>query len=614
MLAGHPRLWVPPEMVIAPFETMAERAAHMEKRFWEKTGLRRAIMDALGVDVDGAKTAEAALDEKAIPEVYAFLQQRIGDRTIVDKCPHLSVTPVALERVLRWFPEARFVWIVRHPGSVIRSLENMPMAEVMLQGYEGDAERMWLESNRNAEQFLEGIPKDRWAVVRYEDLVADPRPPMERACAALGVAFDAAVLDPYEGDRMREGAKGARAIGDPNMAGRGKIDAELATSWLEGFDPRRASAETKALAARLGYDLDSMPLPPITKVSEGIASLFEIAKELEATIKLPMDVDAVEGRRFLLRMLSASIDTFVEGDDADRPVFRHAEGPTRKMFADCPDTNYLRAPIRVDGGRVYRLSGRIPAGALYVGVVLYGKGGRVARRLADRDLEADADGRFEVKIAVEPQPGPWLRCDGDENAVIVRQYFADRAREPEVEVELALLGDPPPAREMKAGDVARQIERAGRMLRSVFDRTYQAYRMGSQMALNRFVELPAESLFPTPDNRYQICWYRFGFDQIMLVRGKMPKARYFSLTLYNAWLESLDYERRRVILNHSQIVAAPDGSYEICLAQQNPGHPNWLDPCGHAAGYLVSRSLLPEGELPSIEVEVLYRKEYAARR
>ncbi len=61
---------------------------------------------------------------------------------------------------------------------------------------------------------------------------------MRAVCRTLGLEFDPVVLDPYEGDRMREGPKGARAIGDPNMAGRGRIQKKLASSWLSSFDHR----------------------------------------------------------------------------------------------------------------------------------------------------------------------------------------------------------------------------------------------------------------------------------------------------------------------------------------------------------------------------------------
>jgi hypothetical protein len=133
-------------------------------------------------------------------------------------------------------------------------------------------------------------------------------------------------------------------------------------------------------------------------------------------------------------------------------------------------------------------------------------------------------------------------------------------------------------------------------------------------ALNRFIQIPAEALFPTPDNIYQVCWYRFGRDQVMFVRGKLPKARYFSFVLCNVWMESLDYTRHRVVLNHGTIETDADDNFEIALAHSDPGHPNWIDTSGHHAGYLIARSLLLEGDPPEYTIQVMYDKEWAAAR
>ncbi|MEE8410824.1 MAG: hypothetical protein V3T05_14585 [Myxococcota bacterium] len=353
-----------------------------------------------------------------------------------------------------------------------------------------------------------------------------------------------------------------------------------------------------------------MALPPIAGVSDAVGALLDTARELESSIRLPMDLDAVEGRRFLLRMLSASVDTFVEYDDVERPSFHHAEGPHRKMFADNPDTTYLRAPIRLGPGRSYRLWGRIPPGTLYCGILLYGKGGRIGNRLLDTDLDCDADGNFELRISTEKQPSVWLQGDGDETAVLVRQYFADRSKEAPVEVQIELDGEPAAPQPLDAAALEGQIGKAQRMLESVFRRTIDAYRMGSGMALNRFLEVPGDQLFPTPDNRYHVCWYRFGYNQLMFVRGKLPKARYFSLSLCNAWMESFDYEHHTVSLNHAQIDADGNDNFEVCLAHRDPKHPNWLDTTGHHAGYLIVRELLAEGEPPQFEIQVMYESEW----
>lgn len=616
MLAGHSKLFVPPEMVLGPYETMAAREQGLAERFWEKGGLRRALIELRDLEVDEAKEAVRRLAGQTTREVYEMLQDEIGERMLVDKCPHLGMPDGSLERLLGWFPQARFVWIVRNPASVIRSIQNMPMAEVMLQGYPGGPREVWETSNRRIQSFLqENITEDRWARVRYEDLVTDPESELRKAAAALGVDYEPAMATPYQGDdRMRTGPKGARAIGDPNMAGRGKVDPKLATRWLDGFDHRTVSDGTKLLARQFGYDLESIPLPGVTAVDQALVEIWRTAEGLFQTLNMPQDIDALEGRRFLARMVAASIDQMTELCDPDHPIFHHGETPTRKMFADNPDTDYHRAVIATGDGQLYKVTGRVHPGTTYVGLLLYGRGGRIGRRLVDDQLGLDDEGRFTVYVSTEDpglDDGVFLQADGDERAIFVRQYFTDRDTEPAVELDVERVNAPPPQPLTVEGYTAG-LGRAKRMLQAVFQRTLQAHKMATGMALNRFIQIPGEALFPTPDNTYQVCWYRFGRDQVMRVRGRLPKARYFSLSLCNAWMESLDYQRHTISLNHGQITPEDDGSFEVLLSHRPFDHPNRLDTTGHHAGYLLVRSLLLEGEAPELTTEVMYEAEWEA--
>lgn len=609
MLAGHPALFSPPEMVLAPFATMSERRAKLTERFWEKGGLRRALMELEGLDVDAAKALEASLDDKTVPEVYAWMQARLGDRILVDKCPHLSAEPAALARLGKWYPDARWIWIVRHPGSVTRSVENMPMAEVMLQGYADDARALWWHANRTIQRFLATVPAAQQTRVTYEGLVQDARPELEKIVALLGIDWDDRLLDPYEGDRMREGPPGARAVGDPNLAGRGRIQPELATKWLEGFDPASVTPDTHSLARELGYDLGALPPPPITRVTSALTELLQAAGDLEGQLQVPDDLDAVEGRRFLLRMLSASLDMFVEEGDVDHPHFHHSEGPTRKMFADNPDADYLRAPVSLADGRVYRVWGRAAPGTTYLGLLYYGRGGKVGARMQDTTF-LRPDGTFEVFLGTKAgDTGLWHIGDGTETAVMLRQYYTDRKRQPAVDVHIELVHPTPVSGPLTPAAMAKSLEKARRNLQVVLKRTIETRKLAVGLALNKLVPIGGEELFPTPDNKYLVCWYRFGQDQRMYVRGRLPKARYYSFVLYNAWMESLDYTRGTVCLNHEQITLDADGTFELCLAHRDPGHPNWLDTQGHHAGYLLARALLPEEELPVPTIEVRYEYE-----
>ncbi len=612
MLAGHPHIFCPPEMMLAFFNTMQQRKILLENAFWLKGGLRRALMNLQNLTVEEAKVSVEEMNDKSIEEVYNYLQNLCGNKTIIDKCPAISYLPESLKKIPNRFNNAKFIWIIRHPGSVIRSFENMPMAEVMLKGLPNinSAEDAWKIGNKNVRNFLEKQPENNWLMLRYEDLVREPEKSIKPVLEMLNLPFDSSVLNPYQGDRMREGPAGARAIGDPNMANRGKIDESLADSWLNGFDPRSVSNETKELAFTLDYNLDKMNLPPIAEVSGAINKLLNTACNLESKIRVPMDIDALEGRRFLLRMLSESIDTFVEYLDPDHPVFRHAEGPHRKMFGDCPDANYLTAPIILENKRTYKIWGVIPSETTYIGIVLYGKGGRVSSKLADSEIKVDQNGRFEIKVSSDTTINPELLGVGDELSVMVRQYFSNREKEKPIQVHIKLLGDTPEPKLIEPETMTRQLRLATSMLNAIFSRSIEAYESVRTAALNRFIEIPPDKLFPTPDNQYKVCWYRFGRDQILFVRGQLPKARYFSFTLYNSWLESFDYTKHQINLNHSQIKTDKTGNFEICLSHKNPNHPNWLDTAGHHAGCLLARSLLAEENLKELSIQVMYIKEW----
>src|SRR5207244_2602928 len=88
------------------------------------------------------------------------------------------------------------------------------------------------------------------------DLVRDPEGSMRALCAFLGIEFDAALLTPYEGQRMLDGVH-AQSIGinDPNFLQHDRIEASLGAVWRTIRLPRLLSEEACRSAAALGYEL-----------------------------------------------------------------------------------------------------------------------------------------------------------------------------------------------------------------------------------------------------------------------------------------------------------------------------------------------------------------------
>lgn len=94
------------------------------------------------------------------------------------------------DRLLRVWPDARFIHIVRDGRDVARSVIQIGWA-----GNVWVAADVWLEAERLWDSMRRTLPPDRFLEVTYEGLVTDPRATLERVCAFLGVAYDEAMFD-----------------------------------------------------------------------------------------------------------------------------------------------------------------------------------------------------------------------------------------------------------------------------------------------------------------------------------------------------------------------------------------------------------------------------------
>jgi hypothetical protein len=77
MLAGHPRLFAPPELELLSFNTLSERRAPSRAKtvFWLE-GTLRAIMEIKGCDAEEAQHIMRSMEERGLTtkECYRQLQ------------------------------------------------------------------------------------------------------------------------------------------------------------------------------------------------------------------------------------------------------------------------------------------------------------------------------------------------------------------------------------------------------------------------------------------------------------------------------------------------------------------------------------------------------------
>lgn len=145
-----------------------------------------------------------------------------------------------IDRILELWPDTRFICLVRDPRDVCRSCVGMGWY-----GHPADATPDWLNPIRRWEQTRAKLTDDRWAEVRYEDLLRDPEKTLTRCTDLLGVRYHPDMLAFHESSSYE------------------KLDPNLAEQWKRKMPPRCAEiidARCVPFMQTYGYE-PSVPIP-----------------------------------------------------------------------------------------------------------------------------------------------------------------------------------------------------------------------------------------------------------------------------------------------------------------------------------------------------------------
>ena len=255
MLAGHSRLFSPPELELLLFRDMQARRNGLMDGWSDFKGLERALMELRGLDEAGAGQAVAQLLESnsSTYELYAQLQELCAPRVLVDKSPSYPLSRPALQRAEVWFHRPLYIHLVRHPLPCIRSWTACNFDQVLYGPPRQAAEMDWLISNENILEHLNRVDSSRRILVRYEDVLTDPAEQMGRLCAFLGLEYEESLIHPYQGQRMTERLSGL-VSGDKMFYQKSSIDASALPGARRLPEDGPITDETRAMAKSLGYD------------------------------------------------------------------------------------------------------------------------------------------------------------------------------------------------------------------------------------------------------------------------------------------------------------------------------------------------------------------------
>jgi hypothetical protein len=306
--------------------------------------------------------------------------------------------------------------------------------------------------------------------------------------------------------------------------------------------------------------------------------------------------DRAEGWRYLTRLTRAALETFVEASDAQTPEFQRTTGETVKMGMDNPDNVYLNAPV--NGNYEYRITGN--RGTVhYLGFGTqsgnYGTTGSLDTTgyLEARDMQIAPDGSFEIVLSAKEQaPGVnWLPMKPETRMVQIRQTRLDHAAETLAQVKIARSDGPAEPRPLDPARFDRMLQGSAGFVMGCA-KLFNSWARDFQQHVNQLPRFPHEKAFAAggdPNIAYYHSYWELGEDEALLVELEPPECDFWNFQLANHWLESLDYRYHKVHVNKLTAAVGPDGAVQIVVAHRDPGHPNWIETCGHRRGSMCVR-------------------------
>ncbi|HUP91837.1 MAG TPA: DUF1214 domain-containing protein [Solimonas sp.] len=306
-------------------------------------------------------------------------------------------------------------------------------------------------------------------------------------------------------------------------------------------------------------------------------------------------LDRAEGFRYLSRLLRIGLEMHLEFADPDFPGFFAPSHETGKIGADNPDNLYLMA--RIAGRNDYVIRGeRGTVSYLSFGTQKggYETNGRMEQTgfIDSKDLQLDADGRFEISLSREPKPGNWLKIEEASNAVIVRQTFLDRKAEQPAKMTIARSGSQAQPAPLSAARLQQGLGNAAKFVEG----TATLFANWAESYLAHPNQLPpadqalCQRVGGDPNIfYYHGCWQLQPDEALVFHIARIPECRFWNLQVNNWWMESLDYRYHRIHLNQHSAQTDADGGVTLVLAHSDPGHPNWLDTAGHGRGTMCMR-------------------------
>jgi Sulfotransferase family len=262
MLHAHPRIAMPSEtrFVLAAYSArnefgdLREEGNRRALARWI-VGQRQTLFYDLGLDQDEVVEEIAAGPPtlgSALGAVFRAYARRFGKPRWGDKRPGYYENIPAL---LRLFPDAQIVHLVRDGRDCVASLKTMPWFKQDVHA----AISTWVEAIASCRRAARWLPADAYHELQYEKLVADPANQLAALCEFLGEDYDPAMTEPH---KIAQATLPERQIWHAET--HRQVTTARSGSWQDRLEPWEIALCETVMGGRLrafGYELSGASRP-----------------------------------------------------------------------------------------------------------------------------------------------------------------------------------------------------------------------------------------------------------------------------------------------------------------------------------------------------------------
>lgn len=207
VIGQHPQCYGLPELNLFLGATIGEAWKNDATRGgYPMQGLKRTIAEVnYGAQTD--ETVDAAIawirerEDWTARQMMDHIQEKVGDRILVDKSPANVVHPRVLGGVVKAFPNANYLQLMRHPRTRGKSQMKhweKTQSRRMMDGTAKpppDAEFKWQGTHAMISTLGSKLALGQLIWIRGEDLMRDLRFYLPQICEWLGIGCDAAAME-----------------------------------------------------------------------------------------------------------------------------------------------------------------------------------------------------------------------------------------------------------------------------------------------------------------------------------------------------------------------------------------------------------------------------------